>query len=72
MVDVDAFALENMYELNYEINEEENVALVNIGASFLLFLFVFTGKGRKIGRWEGIVFVLIYAVYLTLLILNIF
>ena len=35
VVDVDAFALENMYELNYEINEETNVALVNIGASMI-------------------------------------
>lgn len=35
VVDVDAFALENMYELNYEVNEEDNVALVNIGASMI-------------------------------------
>lgn len=33
VVDVDAFALENMYELNYEFKEDENIALVNIGAS---------------------------------------
>lgn len=33
IVDVDAFALENMYEINYEISENENIALVNIGAS---------------------------------------
>ncbi len=33
VVDVDAFALENMYEINYEIEAETNVALVNIGAS---------------------------------------
>lgn len=31
-VDVDAFALENMYEVNYEIKPGANVALVNIGA----------------------------------------
>ncbi|MBI5055508.1 MAG: type IV pilus assembly protein PilM [Nitrospirae bacterium] len=35
IVDVDAFALENMYELNYEIKENENVALVNIGAGMI-------------------------------------
>jgi type IV pilus assembly protein PilM len=35
IVDVDAFALENMFELNYEIKEDENVALVNIGASMI-------------------------------------
>jgi len=45
--------------------------LINSAASFLLFLFVFTGKGRKIDRWEGCLFVLIYLVYIVLLILNI-
>jgi type IV pilus assembly protein PilM len=35
IVDVDAFALENMYELNYEMKTDENVALVNIGASMI-------------------------------------
>ncbi len=33
IVDVDAFALENMYGINYEIESGRNVALVNIGAS---------------------------------------
>lgn len=33
IVDVDAFALENMYGVNYEIEQGTNVALVNIGAS---------------------------------------
>ena len=33
IVDVAAFALENMYEINYEIEPNRNVALVNIGAS---------------------------------------
>jgi len=35
IVDVDAFALENMFELNYEVKEGENIALVNIGASMI-------------------------------------
>jgi type IV pilus assembly protein PilM len=35
IVDVDAFALENMYEINYEINEIDNIAMVNIGASMI-------------------------------------
>ncbi|GBE03485.1 competence protein A [bacterium BMS3Abin09] len=35
VVDIDSFALENMHELNYEFNEEANVALVNIGASMI-------------------------------------
>jgi type IV pilus assembly protein PilM len=33
IVDIDAFALENMYGVNYEIEPEKNVALLNIGAS---------------------------------------
>jgi type IV pilus assembly protein PilM len=33
IVDVDVFALENVYETNYEIIPEENIALVTIGAS---------------------------------------
>ncbi len=35
IVDVDAFAIENMYEVNYEIKPNENVALVNVGASMI-------------------------------------
>lgn len=33
IVDVNHFALENMYEINYEIEPIKNVAIVNIGAS---------------------------------------
>lgn len=33
IVDIDSFALENMYDINYEIIEGETVALINIGAS---------------------------------------
>lgn len=33
IIDVDAFALQNAFELNYDAVEEENVALIDIGAS---------------------------------------
>jgi type IV pilus assembly protein PilM len=33
IVDIDSFALENMYVINYEIEPEKNIALLNIGAS---------------------------------------
>lgn len=33
VVDVDTFALQNCYEVNYEPNENETVALLNIGAA---------------------------------------
>ncbi len=41
---------------------------INLAASALLFIFIFTGKGRKIDRWEGAVFVAIYSGYLIALI----
>lgn len=33
IVDVNSFALENIYEINYEIETNKNISLVNIGAS---------------------------------------
>jgi type IV pilus assembly protein PilM len=33
VVDIDAFALQNVYDLNYGFNEGETVALLNLGAS---------------------------------------
>jgi cation:H+ antiporter len=44
--------------------------VINVVVSLLLFLFVFTGKGRRIDRWEGIIFLIIYLVYLGYLILG--
>lgn len=43
--------------------------ITNIISSILLFLFIFTGKGRRLERWEGIIFVTLYAVYIIILIL---
>ena len=43
--------------------------LVNVFASLLLFLFIFTGKGRQLERWEGVIFVGLYAGYLASLAL---
>jgi type IV pilus assembly protein PilM len=34
IVDVDYFALENMFELNYEIDENQVIGLVNVGARY--------------------------------------
>jgi cation:H+ antiporter len=42
--------------------------LVNITASALLFLFIFTGSGRKINRWEGGILLLLYLAYLALIL----
>lgn len=42
--------------------------MLNVLISLLLFMFVFTGKGRRIERWEGIVLLLTYIGYVTYLI----
>jgi cation:H+ antiporter len=42
--------------------------VVNIGAGLLLFIFIFVGKGRQLARWEGMVFLLLYLLYLGLLV----
>jgi cation:H+ antiporter len=39
--------------------------LMVILASVLIFVFVFTGKGRQIERWEGILMLLIYFAYMV-------
>lgn len=43
--------------------------MVNILTGLLLFIFVFTGRGRKVERWEGAVFVISYIAYVTYLII---
>jgi len=44
--------------------------ILNIFASLLLFLFIFTGKGRRIGMREGSFFLLIYIAYICFLIVT--
>lgn len=41
---------------------------VNIAASLLLFIFVFTGKGRQVARWEGGVLLTLYIGYTVMLV----
>jgi cation:H+ antiporter len=43
--------------------------ILNIFASLLLFIFIFTGKGRRIGMREGIFFLLVYVIYIGFLII---
>lgn len=54
-----------------QFNDHSNIdILVVIIASILMFMFVFTGKGRKIGRKEGIVLFLAYIGYTVHLLMN--
>lgn len=43
--------------------------LVNILAGLLLFIFIFTGKGRQLERWEGIIFLMLFVGYISYLII---
>ena len=43
---------------------------VVILASLLLFLSMFTGKKRSLDRWEGIVFLFLYVVYVVYLVIK--
>jgi cation:H+ antiporter len=42
--------------------------MVNLTASVLLFLFIFTGKGRRLDRWEGAVLLTVFIAYTGILI----
>jgi len=43
---------------------------LNVLVSFILFAFIFMGKGRSIDRREGIIFLFLYAIYIAFLIMN--
>ncbi len=42
--------------------------LVSVGASLLLFVFMFTGRQHRLVRWEGALFLGLYVAYLVYLI----
>jgi cation:H+ antiporter len=42
---------------------------VVILASLLLFVYMFTGKKRSLDRWEGVIFLIIYTAYISVLII---
>lgn len=41
---------------------------LNIFAGLLLFIFLFTGQGRRLERWEGIIFLSLYIAYIIYLL----
>jgi cation:H+ antiporter len=43
--------------------------VINLLASLLLFIFIFTGTGRKIDRWEGVIFMFLYVAYVVFLLM---
>jgi cation:H+ antiporter len=54
-------------------NPAANVDMgVMMAASILLFIFMFTGRVRIMDRWEGVLALVIYFIYLGYLLLPIF
>lgn len=43
--------------------------MFNIFVSLLLFVCLFTGKGRRLDRWEGALFLILYVIYTAWLII---
>lgn len=52
--------------LPFNLKDNLDIGAV-ILASLLLFLFMFTGKKRSLDRWEGAIFLVLYAVYIIFL-----
>jgi cation:H+ antiporter len=55
--------------LPFQTKNNVDIAAV-IFSSLLLFFFMFSGKKRSLDRWEGIVFLLFYAGYITSLMIS--
>lgn len=50
-------------------NPNTNIdVLIGIGATFLLFIFMFIGKRHKLDRWQGALFLSLYIIYIVYLI----
>ncbi len=55
--------------LPFHVKNNVDIGVV-ILSSLLLFLFMFTGKKRSLDRWEGAVFLVLYAAYIIFLIIK--
>jgi cation:H+ antiporter len=53
--------------LPFQIKNNLDIGVV-ILSSLLLFLFMFTGKQRSLDRWEGLIFLICYGVFVTYLV----
>ena len=53
--------------LPFQMKNNRDIGVV-IFSSLLLFLFMFTGKKRSLDRWEGLIFLACYAVFVAYLV----
>ena len=54
--------------LPFQIKNNFDIGVI-ILSSLLLFLFMFTGKKRSLDRWEGLIFLALYGLYISYLFL---
>lgn len=55
--------------LPFDITLNLDFAFLTV-ASILLFVTMFTGKQRRLDRWEGIIFICIYVIYIVILMIR--
>jgi cation:H+ antiporter len=55
-----------VHPLPFRVQDNINIGMVVL-ASLLLFIFMFTGKKKSLDRWEGVVSVCIYVIYIIFL-----
>ncbi len=53
--------------LPFQMKNNRDIGVV-IFSSLLLFLFMFTGKKRSLDRWEGLIFLACYGVFVAYLV----
>ena len=53
--------------LPFQMKNNRDIGVV-IFSSLLLFLFMFTGKKRSLDRWEGLIFLVCYGVFVAYLV----
>jgi len=55
--------------LPFQMKQNIDISVM-VFASLILFISMFSGKKRLVDRWEGILFILLYALYLTFLVIQ--
>ena len=55
--------------LPFQMKQNADI-IIMVLANLILFVSMFSGKKRLVDRWEGIVFILLYSVYITFLVIQ--
>ncbi len=55
--------------LPFQMKQNIDISVM-VFANLILFISMFSGKKRLVDRWEGILFILLYALYITFLVIQ--